>query len=101
MTSRDLWSLTFVGDPDVSPTGKEVVWVETTTNAKKNHYESSIHISRKSGESFGPPTRLTYGKRPDGDGALDRSPRFSPQGSQLAFVSNRSGKNQIWLLDMA
>lgn len=101
LTSRDLWSLTFVGDPDVSPTGKEVVWVETTTNAKKNHYESSIHISRKSGESFGPPTRLTYGKRPDGDGALDRSPRFSPQGSQLAFVSNRSGKNQIWLLDMA
>lgn len=100
LTSRDLWSLTFVGDPDVSPSGQEVVWVETTINAKNNRYESSIHIARKAGDSFGTPARLTYGKRPDGDGSLDRSPRFSPQGSQLAFLSNRSGKNQLWTMDI-
>ncbi len=100
LTSRDLWSLKFVGDPDVSSKAREIVWVETATNAKKNHYESSIWISRKKGKHFGTPARLTYGKRPDGDGALDRSPRFSPSGSNLAFISNRSGKNQLWVLDM-
>ncbi len=100
LTSRDLWSLTFVGDPDVSSSGQEVAWVETTINAKSNHYESSIHIARKIGDSFGAPARLTYGKRPDGDGSLDRSPRFSPQGSHLAFLSNRSGKTQLWVIDI-
>jgi len=101
VTSRDLWSLRFVGDPNLSPSGNELVWVETWTNAKKNHYESAIYISRRGEDgTFGPPSRLTYGKRPDGDGAMDRSPRFSPDGSTLAFMSNRSGKNQIWLLPL-
>lgn len=101
VTSRDLWSLRFVGEPCLSPSGNELVWVESWTNAKKNHYESAIYISRRGSDgTFGPPSRLTYGKRPDGDGAMDRSPRFSPDGSTLAFMSNRSGKNQIWLLPL-
>lgn len=101
VTSRDLWSLRFTGDPELSPSGRELVWVETWINAKKNHYESAIYISRRDKAGvFGTPTRLTYGKRPEGDGAMDRSPRFSPDGSLLAFTSNRSGKTQLWLLDM-
>ncbi len=101
LTSRDLWSLRFTGDPEVSPSGKELVWVETWINVEKNHYESAICISRRdeSGK-FGSPSRLTYGKKPNGDGAMDRSPRFSPDGSLLAFTSNRSGKTQLWLLNM-
>ena len=31
--------------------------------------------------------------------ANDRSPRWSPDGRTLAFLSNRSGKNQIWILE--
>lgn len=100
VASRDLWSLRFVGDPNLSPSGNELVWVESWTNARKNHYESAIYISRREAGKFGAPVRLTFGKRPDGDCALDRAPRFSPDGSTLAFMSNRSGKNQIWLLPL-
>ena len=49
VASRDLWSLRFVGDPNLSPSGDELVWVESWTNAKKNHYESAIYISRREG----------------------------------------------------
>jgi len=101
VTSRDLWSLRFVGDPELSPSAKDLVWVETWIDAKKNHYESAVYIARRGEDgSFGTPARLTYGKRQDGDGAMDRTPRFSPDGTLLAFTSNRSGKNQIWVLNV-
>src|SRR5699024_6100049 len=29
----------------------------------------------------------------------NKSPRFSPDGEQMVFVSNRSGANQLWLLN--
>jgi len=32
------------------------------------------------------------------DTAYDRNPTFSPDGQWIAFMSNRSGKNQIWLI---
>lgn len=101
VTSRDLWSLRFVGDTDLSSTGNELVWVETWINARKNHYESAIYMARRRQDgAFGAPNRLTYGRRPDGDGAMDRSPRISPDGALLAFTSNRSGKNHIWVLNL-
>jgi Tol biopolymer transport system component len=32
------------------------------------------------------------------DAAYDRNPTFSPDGQWIAFMSNRSGKNQTWLI---
>ncbi|HHW18460.1 MAG TPA: S9 family peptidase [Firmicutes bacterium] len=101
INSKDLWKLKFVGDVEVSPDGKAVVWVETVINERRNSYESSIWISRKDPSGvFQKPTRLTYGRKSSEEGSLDRSPRFSPDGKYLAFLSNRSGKNHIWVLDM-
>ena len=60
VTSRDLWSLRFVGDPELSASGNELVWVETWIDAKKNHYESAVYIARRGEDgSFGAPARLT------------------------------------------
>ncbi len=101
VTFEDLWRLKFVGDPELAPDGSKVVWVQTETNADKNTYESAIWMSaRDAGGCFGAPVRLTYGKIGTGYGAREGSPCFSPDGNYLAFVSNRSGKNHIWLLDM-
>lgn len=40
------------------------------------------------------PIRLTE------DAAADFSPAWSPGGRQIAFISNRSGENKVWLADL-
>ena len=40
------------------------------------------------------PIRITY------DDAIDRDPVFSPDGKQIAFMSERSGKQDIWILSL-
>lgn len=105
VTFEDLWRLKFVGDPDVSSNGNKIAWVQTSINADKNAYESSIWMfSRKTEESsiyFENPKRITYGMKSPDLGAREGSPRFSPDGKRLAFTSNRSGQSQIWVLDLA
>ena len=92
VTSRDLWSLRFTGDPELSPSGNELVWVETWINAQKNRYESALFISRRDAKGvFSPPL---YGRRSNGDGAMDRSP--SSRRTALSVPSNRSRQRAIW-----
>ncbi len=45
--------------------------------------------------SGGTATRLTSGM------AVDVQPRFSPDGGRVVFVSDRSGREQVWTLDLA
>ena len=35
------------------------------------------------------------------DPALDSWPAWSPDGTQIAFISNRSGNNDIWVIPAA
>ena len=101
VTYEDLWGLKFVSDPEISPDGSKIVWVEGSTNVDENTYESSIWmVSKESGGNFGDPVRLTYATVNGKRGAREGSPRFSPDGRYLAFSSNRSGGGHIWLLDL-
>ena len=45
--------------------------------------------------SGGPSRRFTASE------AKDTTPRWSPDGSRIAFLSNRSGSNQIWTIEVA
>ncbi|TLS38541.1 S9 family peptidase [Pseudalkalibacillus caeni] len=86
--SETLYDLKFVGDPQLSPCGQKVAYIKTTINDEKD-YESHLFVyDRKTGES----NQWTFGA------SRNQSPRWAATGEKLAFVSNRSGKNQIWII---
>ncbi|NJO13070.1 MAG: hypothetical protein HC872_05950 [Gammaproteobacteria bacterium] len=80
----------FVGDPRISPDGKRIVYVRASVDRGRDEYDYDLWID----EGEGRPRALTAGI------ANDLSPRWSPDGSRLAFVSNRSGKRQVHVFDL-
>ncbi len=91
ITEQDLLRLRWVADPQISPDGRQVAYVLVTADAKQDRYESSIWTVATDGTS---PRRLTTG--PD-----DISPRWSPDGTTLAFLRSTDRKpSQLWLLPL-
>ncbi|GHH97107.1 S9 family peptidase [Neobacillus kokaensis] len=91
--TEDLYQLKSVANPQLSPDGNAYVFAETTINRETDEYES--HLFFNSLNSNKKPFQWTFGK------GKNHSPRWSPDGKTLAFVSNRSGKSQIYLLSLS
>nr|WP_255249780.1 S9 family peptidase [Bacillus sp. FJAT-45066] len=93
ITADDLCKFKFVGDPQVSPTKDKVAYVLTHVDKEKDGYYSYIYLTDLNGN--GRQFTSHYSK----DHLVkDVTPKWSPDGSTLAFRSNRTGKNQVWLL---
>ncbi|HEY7056595.1 MAG TPA: S9 family peptidase [Vicinamibacterales bacterium] len=89
-TIDDLISLERVGSPAISPDGSLVAYTVRTTDWEDNSYHTEIWLAdARSGE----PRQLTSGKK------SSTSPTWSPDGSRLAFASDRDEKRQIYLID--
>lgn len=82
---QSLLDLRFVSDPQVC--GARVAFVHSTPLQKK--YVSNLYLWQD-----GQLLQLTHGED------QNNSPRFSPDGQKLAFISNRSGSSQVHLLDL-
>ncbi len=81
MRPEDVYELTGVADPRVSPDGTRVAYQVWSIDKDKNEYRGAIWITRLDGS--GEPEQFTSGDRRDG------MPRWSPDGRWLSFVSNR------------
>jgi dipeptidyl aminopeptidase/acylaminoacyl peptidase len=92
MTPEDVYELTATSDPRVSPDGKTVAFVLTTIDRDESKYLSSIWLVPTDASEA--PRRFTYGDR------RDAGPRWSPDGTRLAFTSNRDNEKaaQLYVL---
>jgi acylaminoacyl-peptidase len=88
--STDLFALETAGDAQISPDGRRIVYVRTRYDVMKDRPVANLWIvDAEGGRSAHRPLRS--------DGDSHRSPRWSPDGTRLAFISNTDGKPQVFV----
>ena len=85
---NDLINVRRVSDPQVSPDGKWIAYTIADTDKAANKRTTQIYLVPIEG---GEPKALTSGDK------SSTSPRWSPDGKRIAFVSARDG--QIWVMN--
>ena len=90
ITKESLFELQSVTNPVLSPNEQEAVFIRTQINQKENNYEAHLfHIDLETEEV----TQWTFGNE------RISSPQWSPDGKEIAFLSNRKDKNQLFVMN--
>ena len=93
MKVDDLFRFKRIADPQISPDGKWVVYVQGDVDLKANKTVS--HLWLVGTDKGSTPKQLTANAK------SDRHPRWSPDSKSILFESSRSGTSQLWIIDIA
>ncbi|HEV2177917.1 MAG TPA: S9 family peptidase [Terriglobia bacterium] len=91
ITFEDLMKVERISDPQVSPDGQWIAYVQTSVDLAANTQTGHIWVVPVAG---GEPRQLTEGT------GSDSRPRWSPDSHSLAFISTRGGSSQVWILPL-
>src|SRR2546425_11378181 len=88
LTVMDEFQLQLPTDPQISPDGKKIAYVRRFADSMTDKRYSNLWIINTDGTDHRP---LTTGNR------SDASPRWSPDGMRLAYLSDADGKQQLFV----
>ena len=88
LSVMDEFQLQLPSDPQISPDGKQIVYVRRFADPMTDRRYSNLWIINAEGTDHRP---LTTGNR------NDSSPRWSPDGTRIAYLSDADGKPQIYV----
>jgi len=93
MTVQDFLALDRPGEPAISPDGRWLAYNVTTTSLEQNRRRTDLWLAARDGSAA--PRRISA------DSLGGSSAVWSPDGTKLAFVTNRGGTPQIWTWEVA
>lgn len=91
-TFEQVLSLKSVFGAEISPDGNHVVFTQQSTDWKENRFDRELWLSKNGGVPF----QLTNNPKSNSG-----SPKWSPDGQWIAFLSARGEKNQIHAIRVA
>ncbi|MEQ8417724.1 MAG: S9 family peptidase [Imperialibacter sp.] len=86
---EEVLSLQSAGSPEISPDGKNVAFTVNSTDWEENRFDTEIWLSKSGGTPF----QLTNNVK-----SSSTSPKWSPDGQWIAFLSDKTGKTQIQVI---
>ena len=88
ITAMDEFQLQLAADPQISPDGKKIVYLRRSADPMTDKRYANLWIINADGSDHRP---LTTGNR------SDSSPRWSPDSTRIAYLSDADGKQQIYI----
>lgn len=90
LTPEALWAMGRIGDLDVSPDGKKIVYTVSYYSVKENKSHRVIYTMNNDGTNV---KLLTTSVKSEGDCV------WIEGGKKIAFLSAENGKNQLWTMN--